>query len=166
SRIRSVGAGGGGRGGSGSAGLTRTNGMSFGMAEPGVMGGCLPYQVVRFGTPSLYNRERRVSVSEVGEFPSGSASNSCCRGFIGRRPGFSANTALTHSVTGPRGQCTIGETMVRWIDVKAIKRAVLLFWAAWLSVVVGTNVLDGLRALWALPQAFAFASGNWGWINQ
>src|SRR5207248_4552279 len=55
--------------------------------------------------------------------------------------------------------------MVRRIDCAAINRGALFFWAAWLSAVVATNVLDGLRALGA-PGAFPFASGNWGWINQ
>jgi hypothetical protein len=47
-----------------------------------------------------------------------------------------------------------------------LKRITLLFWAAWLSVVVTTNVLDALRALGALPESFKFVSGNWQWINQ
>jgi hypothetical protein len=47
-----------------------------------------------------------------------------------------------------------------------VKRSVLLFWAAWLSVVVATNVLDVLRALGPFPPSFPFASGNWQWINQ
>lgn len=47
-----------------------------------------------------------------------------------------------------------------------LKRILLLFWAAWLSVVATTNVLDGLRTLGALPQSFKFVSGNWNWINQ
>src|SRR5438093_4592820 len=56
--------------------------------------------------------------------------------------------------------------MVRSIDLNVVKRATSLFWATWLSVVAVTNVLDGLRALGTLPQPFAFASGNWVWINQ
>jgi hypothetical protein len=47
-----------------------------------------------------------------------------------------------------------------------IKRTVLVFWAAWLSVVAATNVLDVLVALGVLPDSFKFASGNWRWINQ
>jgi len=46
-----------------------------------------------------------------------------------------------------------------------IKRLVLFFWAAWLSVVTATNVLDALRSHGVLPQSFVFASGNWCWIN-
>ena len=48
----------------------------------------------------------------------------------------------------------------------SIKRTVLLFWAAWLSVVTTTNVLNGMCALGALPDSFKFVSGNWQWINQ
>lgn len=52
------------------------------------------------------------------------------------------------------------------IDLAAVKRLTLFFWAAWLSVVAATNVLDVLKAVGPLPPSFAFASGNWGWINQ
>lgn len=48
----------------------------------------------------------------------------------------------------------------------SIKRTILVFWAAWLSVVATTNILDGLRALHALPLSFKFVSGNWPWINR
>jgi hypothetical protein len=41
-----------------------------------------------------------------------------------------------------------------------------VFWAAWLSVVATTNVLDALRVLGTIPPTFRFVSGNWGWINQ
>ena len=56
--------------------------------------------------------------------------------------------------------------MPEQIIVSVVKRPALLFWAAWLSVVAATNVLDGLRGLGALPESFPFASGNWHWINQ
>jgi hypothetical protein len=52
------------------------------------------------------------------------------------------------------------------LDVTLLNRTVLVFWAAWLSIVVTTNVLDGLAALGAVPETFRFASGNWRWINQ
>jgi hypothetical protein len=42
----------------------------------------------------------------------------------------------------------------------------LAFWAAWLGVVVATNVLDALKAVGVLRPEFHFASGNWGWMNQ
>lgn len=47
-----------------------------------------------------------------------------------------------------------------------INRTVLFFWAAWLSVVVVTNVLNGLQALAFISPDFKFVSGNWQWINQ
>jgi hypothetical protein len=50
--------------------------------------------------------------------------------------------------------------------LSVIKRTTLLFWAAWLSAVATTNVLDGLQALGALPVSFRFVSGNWHWIGQ
>jgi hypothetical protein len=56
--------------------------------------------------------------------------------------------------------------MSKWAGLSGISRIVLFFWAAWLSVVAVTNVLDGLVAVGAAPSSFKFASGNWGWINQ
>src|SRR3954462_9499533 len=56
--------------------------------------------------------------------------------------------------------------LLEWITLPVIKRTTLLFWAACLSAVATTNVLDGLRALGALPDSFKFVSGNWHWINQ
>jgi hypothetical protein len=52
------------------------------------------------------------------------------------------------------------------MPLTSMKRLLLLFWAAWLSMVVITNVLDGLRALGAMPDSFKFVSGNWRWINE
>jgi hypothetical protein len=54
-----------------------------------------------------------------------------------------------------------------WLGTLAnIKRVTLVFWAAWLSVVAATNVLDAAAAASALPGWFKFVSGNWRWINQ
>jgi hypothetical protein len=50
--------------------------------------------------------------------------------------------------------------------VTLLNRTVLVFWAAWLSIVATTNVLDGLAALDVVPASFRFVSGNWRWINQ
>jgi hypothetical protein len=44
---------------------------------------------------------------------------------------------------------------------KTLKSGVLLFWAAWLTIVVATNVCDALKAGGALPAGWTFASGNW-----
>jgi hypothetical protein len=54
----------------------------------------------------------------------------------------------------------------RKTPVPILRRLTLLFWAAWLTVVATTNVLEGLQALGAIPASFRFVSGNWRWINQ
>lgn len=56
--------------------------------------------------------------------------------------------------------------MMKHASMSGIGRIVLLFWAAWLTVVATTNVLDALAAIGALPDSFKFISGNWAWINQ
>jgi len=56
--------------------------------------------------------------------------------------------------------------MLQRVTLSVIKRLALLFWAAWLSVVATTNVLNGLQALGTLPESFKFVSGNWPWIQQ
>jgi hypothetical protein len=56
--------------------------------------------------------------------------------------------------------------MPNWVTVSGIQRTTLVFWAAWLSVVVATNVLDTLAAAGGLPDWLKFTSGNWRWINQ
>jgi hypothetical protein len=48
--------------------------------------------------------------------------------------------------------------------VRFLKRALLLFWAVWLSVVFATNVADGCKALGLLTQGWAFASGNYPFL--
>jgi hypothetical protein len=45
--------------------------------------------------------------------------------------------------------------------VAVLKRGLLLFWAAWLSLVFTTNLLDGLKAAGLLPESWSFASGNY-----
>jgi hypothetical protein len=45
-----------------------------------------------------------------------------------------------------------------------LKRFLLLFWAVWLSLVVASNVADGLKAAGVLPESFRFVSGNYGMI--
>ena len=47
-----------------------------------------------------------------------------------------------------------------------LKQALLLFWAAWLSVVFTTNVLDGAKALGLLAPSWMFASGNYAFVCQ
>jgi hypothetical protein len=50
--------------------------------------------------------------------------------------------------------------------VVLLKRGLLLFWAAWLSLVVATNVLDGAKAAGLLGGSWAFASGNYAFLGQ
>jgi hypothetical protein len=45
-----------------------------------------------------------------------------------------------------------------------LKRGLLLFWAAWLSLVLATNLLDAAKALGLLGQSWAFASGNYAFL--
>jgi hypothetical protein len=48
--------------------------------------------------------------------------------------------------------------------VGTLKRGLLLFWAAWLSLVFLTNLLDGLKAAGLLPEGWSFASGNYRFV--
>jgi hypothetical protein len=47
-----------------------------------------------------------------------------------------------------------------------LKRSLLFFWAAWLSVVFTTNLLDGAKAAGLLEESWAFASGNYLFLTQ
>jgi hypothetical protein len=47
-----------------------------------------------------------------------------------------------------------------------LKRALLVFWAAWLSVVFLTNALDGLKALGLLAGSWPLASGNYRFLGE
>ena len=44
---------------------------------------------------------------------------------------------------------------------KTLKSGVLLFWAAWFTIVLFTNVFDALKAGRVLPAGWTLASGNW-----
>ena len=46
-----------------------------------------------------------------------------------------------------------------------LKRALLALWALWLTVVLTTNVVDGLKALGLLAASWPFASGNYGFLS-
>jgi hypothetical protein len=50
--------------------------------------------------------------------------------------------------------------------VALLKSALLLFWAAWLSVVLATNMADGGKALGLLPESWSFASGNYRFLAE
>lgn len=51
------------------------------------------------------------------------------------------------------------------VKLSTIKRGLLLFWAAWYTLVLATNVCDGLKALGLLTREWAFASGNFAQIG-
>jgi hypothetical protein len=52
------------------------------------------------------------------------------------------------------------------VSAVLLKRGLLLFWAAWLSLVLATNVLDAAKALGLLGRSWAFASGNYAFLCQ
>lgn len=47
-----------------------------------------------------------------------------------------------------------------------LKRALLAFWAAWLTVVLATNVVDAGKALGVLGEGWTFASGNYRFLAE
>jgi hypothetical protein len=51
------------------------------------------------------------------------------------------------------------------ITLQTLKRGLVFGWAAWLTVVFLTNLFDLLRQLAILPEGWAFASGNFGFIQ-
>jgi hypothetical protein len=51
-------------------------------------------------------------------------------------------------------------------QVVRLKRGLLLFWAAWLSLVFASNVLDGAKAIGLLERSWTFASGNYDFLCQ
>jgi hypothetical protein len=50
------------------------------------------------------------------------------------------------------------------LSVAALKNALVLFWALWLSVVVATNICDGLKEIKLLGDSWLFASENFRFI--
>ena len=50
--------------------------------------------------------------------------------------------------------------------IALLKRGLVLFWAAWLSLVFVTNVLDGAKEVGLLAESWAFASGNYAFLCQ
>jgi hypothetical protein len=51
--------------------------------------------------------------------------------------------------------------LARLASWRTFKSGVLLFWAAWFTIVVLTNVFDALKAGGVLPGVWTFSSGNW-----
>jgi hypothetical protein len=47
-----------------------------------------------------------------------------------------------------------------------LKRALLLFWALWLTLVLATNVFDACKVVGLLPETWLFASGNYTFLVQ
>jgi hypothetical protein len=47
------------------------------------------------------------------------------------------------------------------VNLATLKSGLVLFWAAWLTIVCLTNILAGLKALGILPEGWKFASGNY-----
>lgn len=47
-----------------------------------------------------------------------------------------------------------------------IKRGLLLFWAAYFTIVVASNVMDGLKAMTVVPDTFRFVSGNFALVGR
>lgn len=47
-----------------------------------------------------------------------------------------------------------------------LRRGLVLFWAAWFSLVLATNAADALRALGLVAPAESFASGNFALVRE
>ncbi|CAN5189815.1 hypothetical protein BH23GEM2_BH23GEM2_09810 [soil metagenome] len=47
-----------------------------------------------------------------------------------------------------------------------IKRGLLFFWAAYFTVVLASNVTDGLKAMAVVPDGFRFVSGNYALVER
>ena len=47
-----------------------------------------------------------------------------------------------------------------------IKRGILFFWAAYFTIVLASNLADGLRAMTLLPEAIRFVSGNYALVHR
>jgi hypothetical protein len=52
------------------------------------------------------------------------------------------------------------------MSVVSLKRGLLVFWAAYLSLVFATNLLDGAKALGLLEPQWSFASGNYAFVTK
>jgi hypothetical protein len=47
-----------------------------------------------------------------------------------------------------------------------LKRCLLLFWAVWLTIVLGSNAADAAKAAGLLDEGWAFASGNYRFVSE
>ncbi len=50
--------------------------------------------------------------------------------------------------------------------VVQLKRLLLVFWAAWFTIVFATNLCDAAKAAGILDNSWAFASGNYAFVCQ
>lgn len=50
------------------------------------------------------------------------------------------------------------------ISIGTLKRGLLFFWAAWLTIVFLTNLFDLMKQLGILDEGWLFASGNYGFM--
>ena len=48
----------------------------------------------------------------------------------------------------------------------ALKIALLIIWAAWLTAVLTTNTFDAMKALGVISESWAFASGNFRFLTE
>ena len=46
------------------------------------------------------------------------------------------------------------------VGLITVKRGLVLFWSVWFSLVLASNVADGLKALGLASKEWRFASGN------
>ncbi len=51
------------------------------------------------------------------------------------------------------------------LSLSTLKRGLLFFWAAWLTIIFLTNLFDLLKQLGILDTGWAFASGNFGFMQ-
>ncbi len=56
--------------------------------------------------------------------------------------------------------------MLQSIRLSTLQAGLVLFWAAWLTVVTLTNITDALRQLGALPSGFGWASYNFDLVRE
>jgi hypothetical protein len=52
------------------------------------------------------------------------------------------------------------------LRLTSLKRALLAFWALYLTLVFASNLMDALKALDVLPDVWPFASGNYALVSQ
>ena len=75
---------------------------------------------------------------------------------------------MTPSPTSPHPDHRENDTMHQptCCGPALLKRCLILFWAAWLSVVFLTNLCDAGKTLGLLEESWSFASGNYRFVSQ